>query len=243
MPHPPPPSLPQPSLPPSPPKDTFTVPANVWPSQLQTAAATTVASTTAAVASAACTVSLVAAATVAPTVAISAVSSIVVVAVAAFTTTADFRSYPLINGTFSATPAVGFQAAQVEAAQVEAAEVEAAQVEDAQVQAAQEKAPPLLPVESDQRLRHSAGLISMLDKTTLQVATHGAVGALCFKMSADMGRSERPPHSIGENMEVEKGGGIPCVFASMLATRGDTDAVLYDLLPPRKPPDSPQCYG
>ena len=44
-------------------------------------------------------------------------------------------------------------------------------------------------------------------------------------------------------METEKGGGIPCAFAAMLATRGDIDAALDDERPPHKPPDLPQCYA
>ena len=85
----------------------------------------------------------------------------------------------------------------------------------------------------------------MLDKTRLRgmAATNGVVDALSFKKSADKGEGERLPSSIGDNMGAEKGGGVPCVFAAMLATWGDIDADLHDQRPPHKPPDLPQCYA
>ena len=85
----------------------------------------------------------------------------------------------------------------------------------------------------------------MLDKTRLRgmAATNGDVDALRFKKSADKGEGERLPSSIGDNMGAEKGGGVPCVFAAMLATWGDIDADLHDQRPPHKPPDLPQCYA
>ena len=111
--------------------------------------------------------------------------------------------------------------------------------------AAQEDTPLPSPVDSDQGLRHSAGLISILDKNTLQEmgATNGAVDALCFKKWADMGGHEGLPSSIGGNVGMEKCGRIPCAFAAMLATRGDIDAALDDQQLLHNPPDLPQCYA
>ena len=85
-----------------------------------------------------------------------------------------------------------------------------------QFPAAQEEAPPPPPAESDHGVRHRAGLISMLDKTTLQgmAATNGAVDALRLKKSVDMGGGTSAMWGW------KKDAGIPCAFAAMLATRG-----------------------
>ena len=105
-----------------------------------------------------------------------------------------------------------------------------------EISATPEEPPPPSPAESDQRLEHSAGLLSMMGKSAIlsMLATRGAVNG---------GRRGEPPPVGGRESPVEDREEIPWAMAAMLATREDLDATLDDQRPPYKPPDLPHCYA
>ena len=100
---------------------------------------------------------------------------------------------------------------------------------------------------SDQDLRYSVELLSILDKTTLQgmVATDGAVDAVGHKRPGAFGIHGQPASSVGglDGTPYPEGGrGIPCALVAMMAIRGGIDVIMDDQRRPHNPPDLPQRY-